>query len=130
MLKRPIYYCTNFEFSSEPYPSKDPEDYMGEFIEKYYIESTDIRDDKKHIDDFESHVPYFMEELENVEDYLNIEDYGSAIYRKVEGPSYEDYKRAYAELIEMGKPEESITASTLREYLKDLKPEDKKGKKF
>ncbi len=129
MLKEPIYYCTNFQCESEPYPSSDPEDYIGEYIENYYIEAINIRNGEGHVDSFESHVPYFVEKLADVDQYLNIDDLDGA-YRKAAGPSLEDYKRAYAELIEMGKPEDSITASTLREYLKDFKVEDTKGKEF
>lgn len=129
MIKEPIYYCTNFRCEQEAYPSSDPEDYVGEYIENYYIESRNIRNDEGHTVSYESHVPYAIESLPDADKYVNVNDYGDSC-EKVEGPSYEDYKRAYAELLEMGKTEESITASTLREYLKDFKVEDTKGKEF
>ena len=129
MSKEPIYYCTDFNYKTWSIPGSDPEDYMGEYMESYYIDAKNIRNDEQHITSFESHVPYAIESLKDADKYVNVEDLGES-YQKVEGPSYEDYKRAYAELIEMGKTPESITAATLKEYLKDFKVEETKGKEL
>ncbi len=129
-IKNPIYYCTGIDREEVNLERHDIEDYMGEYEENISFTFLEMKTNTETEETIRHHEPYWPASIESIDisNIVNLTGTDGSNYNRNPFPFLEDYQRGLQELVDLGIPLEDITASQLKEHLKDLTLETGKGK--